>query len=216
MSDLDRFRQAAIDWAVTGNREAEYLATDLAGAVSAVILVEGVSDAAAIEALADVSGRDLDSERVCVVPMRGVTNFGKFLGALGPAGLGMRIAGLCDAGEERYFRRGLERAGAGPLERRESMAEIGFFLCVEDLEDELIRTLGPERVVQILDAHSDLRSFRTFQNQPAKRGSSIEVQLHRFLGTTSGRKERYAKILIEGLDFPRVPRPLAELLGFVG
>jgi hypothetical protein len=36
--------------------------------------------------------------------------------------------------------------------------------------------------------------------------------LHRFLGTTSGRKERYARALIAALDLDRIPRPLDRLL----
>ena len=66
----------------------------------AVILVEGVSDQAAIEALAARRGRDLGGEGVFVVPMGGATNIGHFLDLFGPRGLGVQLAGLCDAGEE--------------------------------------------------------------------------------------------------------------------
>jgi hypothetical protein len=54
--------------------------------------------------------------------------------------------------------------------------------------------------------------FRTFQNQPAQRGRALERQLRRFLGTTSGRKAQYARVLIAALDFGRIPRPLDRLL----
>jgi hypothetical protein len=215
VTDLDHFRQSATQWAVGGDAEAGALTRTLARDIAAVILVEGVSDAAAIETLAELGGRDLAGKKVCVVPMGGVTNVAKFLSVLGPQGLRMRLAGLCDAGEERHVRRGLERAGLPPLTTRDEMAAAGFFVCVEDLEDELIRILGPARVQQILDAEGDLRAFHTFQNQPEKRVTPIELQLHRFLGTTAGRKQRYAKILVEGLDFPLVPQPLGDLLRFV-
>ena len=77
----------------------------------AVILVEGVSDQAAVEALAVRRGRNLRREGVFVVPMGGATNIGHFLGPFGPPGLGARLAGLCDEAAEPDFRRGLTRAG---------------------------------------------------------------------------------------------------------
>jgi len=108
----------------------------------AVILVEGVSDQAAIESLAVRRGRDLGREGVFVVPMGGATNIGHFLEVFGPRGFGVRLAGLCDEGEEPAFRRGLERAGLAPGPGRSGLERLGFFVCVTDLEDELIRALG--------------------------------------------------------------------------
>jgi hypothetical protein len=216
VGDLEAFREAAFRWVVGRAADAGQHARDLAPSIRRVILVEGVSDAAAVEALASVSGLNLVGAGVCVIPMGGVTNVAKFAAALGPAGLGMRLAGLCDAGEEHHVRHGLERAGIGRPQTRDELAELGFFVCVEDLEDELIRILGTDRVEDILDQQGDLRAFRTFQNQPSKRGAAIDSQLHRFLGTTSGRKERYGRILAEALRPPSVPAPLADLLRFVG
>lgn len=176
-----------------------------------VVLVEGVSDVAALETLAMRLGLDLAARQVCVIPMGGVTNVAKFAAALGPAGFGMQLAGLYDAGEERHVRRGLERAGLGLT----GLGLAGFFACVDDLEDEFIRALGAEQMERILDAHGDLRLFRVFQNQPEKRDTPIEQQLHRFLGTTAGRKERYGRILAESVDIAHIPQPLANLLRFV-
>ena len=79
----------------------------------AVVLVEGVSDRVAVQTLAELRGRDLDAEGVVVVPIGGAQAIGRYLNLYGPRGLGLRLAGLCDAGEEREFRRGLERAGLG-------------------------------------------------------------------------------------------------------
>ena len=79
----------------------------------AVVLVEGLSDQAALEALAERQGRDLDAEGVAVVSIGGAQAIGRFLDRFGPKGLDLRLAGLYDAGEERDFRRGLERAGLG-------------------------------------------------------------------------------------------------------
>src|SRR5580692_10982044 len=101
-----------------------------------VILVEGRSDQAALEALAERRGRPLGPRGVSVVPMGGATNIGHFLDLLGPRGLGVRLAGLCDAAEEGYFRRALERAGLGSGLSRAGLEALGFYVCVADLEDE--------------------------------------------------------------------------------
>jgi hypothetical protein len=87
-----------------------------AGAVSdvhTVVLVEGASDSSAVEALAARRGRDLAAEGISLVAMGGATNIGAYIGRFGPPGRDLRLAGLCDAGEEGGFRRVLERAGLG-------------------------------------------------------------------------------------------------------
>src|SRR5205823_4729570 len=133
----------------------------------------------------------------------------------GPKGKDLRLAGLCDAGEERDFQRGLERAGLGSGLTREEMERLGFYVCVEDLEDELIRSLGAAAVERVIEEEGELGSFRTFQKQPAQQGRAIAPQLRRFMGTHSGRKLRYGRVLVDALDLSRVPRPLDELLSFV-
>jgi len=181
----------------------------------AVILVEGTSDQAALEALAERRGRVLGAQGVAVVPMGGATNIGQFLDLLGPRGLGVRLAGLCDAGEEGCFRRALERAGLGSSLTRADMEALGFYVCSADLEDELIRALGTVSVEHVIRAQGELRSLRILQQQPAQRGYSTEQQLHRFIGTRSGRKSQYARLLVDALDLNRVPRPLDRVLAHV-
>jgi hypothetical protein len=177
-----------------------------------VVLVEGVSDQAALQALAARRGRDLAAEGIAVVPMGGATNIRRFLELFGPRGLNLGLAGLCDAGEEGDFRRGLERAGLGSNLRRADMEALGFHVCVADLEDELIRCLGAARVEQVVEAQGELGSFRTFQQQPAWRARRSQEQLRRFIGTHSGRKIRYARLLVDALDLGSVPRPLDRVL----
>ena len=140
---------------------------------------------------------------------------GHFLSVLGPDGFDVRLAGLCDAGEEAGFRGNLERAGLGSNLTRVGMERLGFYVCDADLESELIRALGAAVVEQILEAEGELGSFRTFQAQPAWRGRGIDDQLRRFIGTRSGRKIRYGRLLVNALDLNRVPRPLREVLGHV-
>jgi hypothetical protein len=180
--------------------------------VGAVILVEGRSDQAALEALAQRRGRSLVDEGIAIVPMGGATNIGPFLERFGPHGLNVGLAGLCDVGEERYFRRGLERAGLGSNLSRAEMEALGFFVCVEDLEDELIRCLGAGYVERAIEEQGELRSLLILQQQPAQRGRSTEQQLRRFMGSQSGRKSRYARLLVQALDADRAPRALDRVL----
>lgn len=179
------------------------------------MLVEGVSDQFALEVLARRRGRDLDAEGVVIVAMGGATTIGRFLERFGPQGANVRLAGLCDVGEERAFRRGLRRAGFGSDLTRADMETLGFYVCDADLEDELIRALGVGAVEQVIEAQGELDAFRTLQKQPAQRGRSDEAQLRRFMGSKGGRKIRYAPLLVEALDLDRVPRPLDRVLAHV-
>jgi hypothetical protein len=171
--------------------------------VRTVVLVEGASDAAALTALAARLGRSL--ETVDLVAMGGVTNLGRYL----ERHRGDRVAGLYDAGEERFVRRSLERAG---LLGDASPEAAGFFACVPDLEGELIRALGVAGVEQVIAAEGELASLRILRRQPAQRNRTPEEQLHRFMGTRSQRKARYARLLTEALPEDSIPHPLAALL----
>jgi hypothetical protein len=178
----------------------------------AVVLVEGVSDQRALEALAERHGRDLAADAIAVVPIGGAQAIGRFLNQFGPHGRNLRLAGLYDAAEEGDFRRGLERAGLGSGLDRVGMERLGFYACVADLEDELIRALGPAAVEQVVEAQGELGSFRTLQKQAAWQGRTTEEQLRRFMGSGGRRKIRYARLLVEALELSRMPRPLVRVL----
>ncbi|MFJ1708063.1 TOPRIM nucleotidyl transferase/hydrolase domain-containing protein [Kitasatospora sp. NPDC088346] len=206
MADMRAFRDAVTGWAAGGPESTEggpagELAERLG--VRTTVLLEGLSDLAAVEALAVRYGRDLPAEGVCAISMGGAMNIGRYAAVLGPPGLGLRLAGLCDEGEQGFYDRGLARAGAP---RR------GFFVCATDLEDELIRALGVARVEEVVRAEGDLPAWRTFVRQPAQQGRPAEHQMRRFLGTKKGRKIRYGRLLVEALDTARVPAPLHDLL----
>jgi hypothetical protein len=181
----------------------------------AVVLVEGTSDQVALQALAARRGRDLAAAGTTVVPMGGARNIRRFLERFGPRGLNLRLAGLCDAGEEGDVRRGLEWAGLGSNLGRAEMEALGFYVCVADLEEELIRCLGAACVEQVIEAQGELGPFRTFQRQPAWQGRSSQQQLRRFIGTHSGRKARYARLLVDALELTSVPRPLDRVLAHI-
>jgi len=171
----------------------------------AAVLVEGFSDRAALDVLAERRGRDLRAEGVSVLAMGGATEIRRFVGLLGRPGSDMALAGLCDEAEWGYFSRALEHAGVD---------ESGFFVCHTDLEDELIRAIGAAGVVEVIEAEGELRSWLRFGKQPAQRGRTVEERLHRFMGTRSGRKAQYAAALTRALDLDRVPEPLDGVLAY--
>ncbi len=184
-------------------------------AARALILVEGASDRVAVETLAARLGRDLRAERVDVVELGGATNAARYLAETLREGAGPRLAGLYDDAEERFFARGLEQAGLGPVADRGRLEQLGFFACVADLEDVLIEAVGEHRMLEVIDEQGELASFRLLQRQPAQRAWTQHRQLRRFLSARSGHKSRYARLLVEALDLGRVPRPLAEVLSRV-
>ncbi|MGA5818035.1 TOPRIM nucleotidyl transferase/hydrolase domain-containing protein [Kitasatospora sp. NPDC094028] len=202
MADPTPFQSAVSAWVFDGPGEpARRLAAEL-GARTAVLL-EGLSDAAALDALAARHGRDLAAEGVCVLPMGGAMNVARYARRLGRDGLGLRLTGLCDEGERGYFERGWQLAGAEPRD---------VHVCAADLEDELIRALGTARVCELVEAEGALRALRVFRRQPAPQGRSLQQQLRRFLGTKSGRKIRYGCVLTEALTPDHPPTPLNALL----
>ena len=160
-----------------------------------VVLVEGVSDRIVVETLARRCGRDLAAEGVSVVAIGGAQAIGRALERFRDTGV--LLAGVCDAGEEAVFRRALGS---------------NVFVCIVDLEDELIRALGAEHVTEILEAEGDLRAFHTLQKQSEWRGRPVEEQLRRWLGSGARRKLRYASLLVDALDLDRVPQPLAGVI----
>ena len=168
-------------------------------AVKAVILVEGESDRMVLETLAARRGRDLAAEGVAVVPLGGAHALERALGTLEAE----RVAGLYDRGEEAAVRRALERAGISPDH---------FYACDPDLEGELVRALGAERMLQLVEERGQLNAFRTYQRQPDKRLLPLEAQLHGWLHNW---KVRYAAALVGVLDLDHVPAPLEAVLAHV-
>jgi hypothetical protein len=170
----------------------------------AAILVEGPSDRHAIERLARLRGIDLAACGVQVVQLGGVTNLGGALQRYRASGI--RITGLYDAAEHTHVERTLARfPGVRP-----------FYACVEDLEDELIRAHGVAAVLEIIDESGDRDAWETLTRQPFHRGRPVAAVLRRFMGTTSGRKVKYAGLLVDALDLHRVPRPLSAVLDEIG
>lgn len=146
--------------------------------------------------------------------MGGVTNLGRHLTEDGTSGSGAPVAVLCDEAESGYVRRRLGRAGLGSRDGT-GAGTTGCFVCTADLEDELIRALGPAAAARVLAREGDLAAFRALRRQPAWRSAPVEQQLRRFVGAGSGRKLRYARLLTAALEPAALPPPLRDLLGHV-
>ena len=159
----------------------------------AVVLVEGITDRLALEAVAGRVARDLDG--IEIVPIGGAQAIRRAAAQYE----GEHVVGLCDAGEERFFRRVLGDA---------------TFVCDKDLEDELIRALGADRVQKVVAAQGELQTFRSFQNQVFWRGRPVERQLRRWL-QNGGRYLRYPPLLIGAMEPGEIPRPLVGVLEHV-
>jgi hypothetical protein len=186
------------------------LAGILTASTSTAVLVEGESDRAAVETLAARRGLPLSDLGVQVVAMGGITNIGHHLVALG--GQDVRVGGLYDAAEERFVIKGLDRMGVRPFVATTPLSDLGFFRCDRDLEDELIRAIGVSGLLALIESEGELRSFELLQGQPAQRERTTVQQLHRFIGSKSGRKERYGRRLAQVVALDRVPVPLDALL----
>jgi hypothetical protein len=195
-----------------GTLRATAAAWPLVDEARAVVLVEGVSDQIAVDAVADVRGVDLEQSGVVVLPIGGAQAISRTLSELRRRRRDLVVAGLCDAGEEPFFRRAVANSGGTPEIDRSGLEQAGFFVCVDDLEDELIRAAGPELVERVMIDHGDRSSFATLQVQAAWRDASFEAQARRFLGAGSRRKHRYARALVHALGPDRVPRPLVAVL----
>ena len=192
--------------------EATAVALARAAGARTVVLVEGVSDQIAVETLARRHGRNLAADGIAVLPVGGARGFGRYLRKFGPEGAGARLAGLCDAGEAHIVRQAVAATGLAAPGSGADLSRLGFFVCVADLEDELIRAAGADLVLEVFAAHGDLGAFRTIQRQPAWRGRDEAAQLRRFLSAGAQRKLRYARLLTGAISLDRMPRPLTALL----
>ena len=161
-----------------------------------VVLVEGGSDVAALDALTAADGL---RGRFELVAMGGITNVATYVDRLRRERADVVLLGVCDERERRFMER-----------ERPELADV--FVCERDLEDELIRAVGPEAVVHLLDELGELGRFHTFQEQPEWRGQPLHDQLRRFAGTRSGRKAVFAARLSVELTAGTLPAPLARLL----
>ena len=193
-----------------------YVSSDVAmerdGRLRAVILVEGMSDRHALEVLAARHGRRLDEEGIAIVSTGGATNIARFLARFGPRGLDVRSR-VCVTWPRRATSGAVSSGTVSvPTCRCRTWRRWGSTGA-----STIWRTSRSARTVQhpcstsSRPTASSRRSARCSTNRP-QRERSTEEQLRRFMGTRSGRKSRYARLLVETLDLDRIPRPLDRAL----
>ena len=105
-----------------------------------------------------------------------------FLQLYGPTGFKLNVAGLYDENEERVLLGALEHVGFGANLTRQTVQQLGVFVCVKDLEEEMVRALGTHATEQIIDRNGDLAAFQTppAATKPAaaiNRGAASRVHL---------------------------------------
>lgn len=166
-----------------------------------ILLVEGVSDQIVVETLAARRGIDVHGERVVVVPAGGAHALPTCAHKLAALSDDVEVLGLCDVGEAALV--------------ANVAADIRFFICDEDLEDEMIRAVGIERAERLFDTQGDLRAFRTLQKQQVWAGRPVDAQMRRFLGSGAKRKSRYARLFSEIIEPHEFPEPLDGLLSAI-
>ena len=185
--------------------EATTLALARLDGAERVILVEGVSDQIAVEAVAERIGTNLAGRGIVVVPMGGIHALPSHLRRMASMRPGTQLVGLYDVGEAAIvgnaFGCGIDR-----------IIDFGFHACIDDLEDELIAAVGVERVVGLIESHGDGRPLRTLQRQHEWRGRPLRSQIRRFIGSGARRKLRYARVLGLELAPDQVPFPIRSVL----
>lgn len=181
-----------------------------------IVLVEGVTDELALRLAARRLGRDLEAERVSVVPMNGAHAMSRFLRNLAAEQPHARLAGLYDEGEEAVIRSALEGAGYGPGLVRHGLERAGFYACSVDLEDELIRAAGEDAISRLIEGSGDAQPWHAFRRQQAWQGRPVDQQFRRFIRSVSERNSRYIRKMIESIDPLDLPRPVRLLLGHIG
>jgi len=87
-----------------------------------------------------------------------------------------------------------------------ALDRFGFFVCVADLEDELIRALGVDAVLAPLDRQGELRSFEILGKQPQHAGRPIDQLLRCATGPCWSRRSipraPLARCIASSMPFP--------------
>ncbi len=138
----------------------------------------------------------------------GITNTRAFASRFGPHGLGIPLAGLYDA-------RTRPSSGVGWPQRVSALHSIvtDRLAWASTSARRIWRTCSSEHsafeaVEAVIEAAGEAHSLRLLAGMPAQRDWTREALLRRFLGVRSGRKARYAALLVEALEPGRVPEPL--------
>lgn len=111
------------------------------------IVVEGIADRLIVEAAAQARGISLDRIGAMVFELGGAENFPTVYKLLGPHGFNVHVLGLVDEAESPRW---VGAVGGRP----KNVVGTTVFISKVDLEDEYCRSLGADRVSEMLiDAH---------------------------------------------------------------
>ncbi len=194
---------AQLDGYETG-ADAHLRATEAALAAAAdatvVVLVEGISDQIAVDAMLARSERRLDHD-VVAVPIGGAQAVDNALARFTERD-DLTVLGLCDHAEANFFADAFAAHGF----------DGNYFVCNPDLEAELIAAFEPHELEVIIAAQGELKSLRIMQKQAAWRERPFDEQVHRWIRARALRSSRYASVLIEAASKERLPPPLRELI----
>ena len=172
------------------------------GTAEVLILVEGESDQAAVATAAATLGCDLEERRAEIRVLGGATNFDRALSSLKQQPE-LDVVGLCDANEADLWHRVVEQHGRLDAE---------IYVCDRDLEDELLRACGLDRVERYIESVDEGRPLRTMRKQAPWVDKPGVEQLRRFIGAKATRKVRYGAGLTALLEPHEIPAPIADLL----
>lgn len=196
MADNDRDVLGAYAQGTDAPQRATAAALERIDGARTVVLVEGVSDQIAVEALAERLGRDLEADGVVVVPIGGAQAARKYAARFAEPGI--VLVGLCDFNEREFF--------------VDALPADGVFVCDPDLEAELSTGLASTEIEAAMAEEGELGSFRTFQKQREWRDQPYADQLRRWLSAGYRRKSRYARRFVLTTPIDRLPAPLLSLL----
>lgn len=154
-------------------------------------------------------GVDLDARGAELVVLGGAGGLNATLAELDRTGRDVRLLGLCDADHERRWARWLEAAGLGRDLDRAGLEQLGFFVCDPNLELELVRAVGIEQTLALIEDEGETTALRLLSRQPAHRHRTTEQLMEPFLWS---RKGTYPRLLIERLPPGVEVPPLAHLL----
>jgi hypothetical protein len=198
---------------VEERRLARYATATLAEALfaRAVVLVEGPGDRLALRVAADTLGVDLDARGVSIVELDGADLFATMHTLLGPAGLRIRVVGLCDADREQSWAASV--LGAGNYNGvRATLTQHGVHVLDPDIEGELIHALGDTRTEAVVAADGDAAALALFRQQPTQAQRTPREQLVRFIKKG---KARWPPLLMADLTAAELPQAIKDLFANV-
>lgn len=174
-----------------------------------MVFVEGISDYQALHIIAREAGRNLDAEGVAIVELNGGGTLKTLLEIFGPTGLDLTVAGLCDADYEVDWQQRLSGAGL-PVTDRQSMEAAGFFVSVQDLEDEIVSAVGTTAAQAVFANEGQAGAFHSFNSLHA--GMTLHEQVR---GFAQVKKTRWTPLLASEVRDGSIPTSIEALLNHV-